>query len=338
MIGGNGNDEIRTGDGDDYASGNQGDDNILESATQTGLDRFFGGPGDDTILSGLGRDFVSGNQDNDVISLGEGNDIGYGGDGDDTINAGSGDDLVYGGAGNDEIDGLAGNDRLLGLDGDDQIDGGVGNDSIVGGDGSDDLDGSAGNDTITGGEGDDDLDGGFGADRIIAATANSANNPFGADTIRTAGDSAVDHVTGHPVDTVFADSDDILIDTNQIRLIQQTRYLDQNQNQPGWNVTDSGLQYRTVVAGTGAAPGAIDAVRVNYQGTFIEGGQFDANDDISFGLNQVIPGWTEGLQLVREGGTIELAIPSDLGYGDNGIPGIPGGTTLLFTVDLLEVL
>jgi FKBP-type peptidyl-prolyl cis-trans isomerase FkpA len=106
--------------------------------------------------------------------------------------------------------------------------------------------------------------------------------------------------------------------------------------------TKSGLQYRILRQGTGAAPKATSSVRVHYHGWLDNGKVFDSsyrrNEDISFGLNQVIKGWTEGMQLVGAGGMIELQIPSDLGYGNRGAPpDIPPKATLHFLVELIEV-
>jgi FKBP-type peptidyl-prolyl cis-trans isomerase len=106
--------------------------------------------------------------------------------------------------------------------------------------------------------------------------------------------------------------------------------------------TKSGLQYRILRQGTGVAPKASSSVRVHYHGWLDNGKVFDSsyrrNEDISFGLNQVIKGWTEGMQLVGTGGMVELQIPSDLGYGNRGAPpDIPPKATLHFLVELLEV-
>ncbi|MFM7034606.1 MAG: FKBP-type peptidyl-prolyl cis-trans isomerase [Planctomycetia bacterium] len=107
--------------------------------------------------------------------------------------------------------------------------------------------------------------------------------------------------------------------------------------------TGSGLQYRVLRAGTGAAPKAIDTVKVNYHGWLDDGKVFDSSysrgEAIEFPLNGVIRGWTEGMQLVGEGGMIELVIPSDLGYGARGTPGgpIPPNATLHFLVELIDV-
>jgi FKBP-type peptidyl-prolyl cis-trans isomerase len=106
--------------------------------------------------------------------------------------------------------------------------------------------------------------------------------------------------------------------------------------------TASGLRYRMLRTGNGQMPRATDTVKVNYHG-WLDGGKvfdssYERNKPISFPLNGVIKGWTEGMQLVREGGMIELEVPSSLGYGDRGMPGaIPGGATLHFLVELLKI-
>ena len=116
-------------------------------------------------------------------------------------------------------------------------------------------------------------------------------------------------------------------------------FLTQNAAADDVTVLDSGLQYKVEVAGEGAAPGPTDQVLVHYEGRLIDGTVFDSSYQrgapISFGLNQVIPGWTEGLQHMREGGKHELYIPFELAYGEAGIPGtIPPRATLIFTVDV----
>ena len=106
--------------------------------------------------------------------------------------------------------------------------------------------------------------------------------------------------------------------------------------------TNSGLQYRILRNGTGAKPKATNKVNVNYHGWLDNGKVFDSSyrrgEPISFGLNQVIPGWTEGMQLVGEGGMIELTIPSNLAYGERGAGAdVPPNATLHFLVELLKV-
>ena len=106
--------------------------------------------------------------------------------------------------------------------------------------------------------------------------------------------------------------------------------------------TASGLQYRVLRKGAGGAPQATSTVKVHYHGWFDDGKTFDSSYDrresIEFPLDGVIPGWTEGMQLVQPGGMIELVIPGKLGYGPRGMPGaIPPNATLHFLVELLEV-
>lgn len=106
--------------------------------------------------------------------------------------------------------------------------------------------------------------------------------------------------------------------------------------------TKTGLKYRVLRKGAGAAPKASNAVEVNYHGWLDNGTVFDSSykrgQSISFGLNQVISGWTEGMQLVGEGGMIELEIPYQLGYGERGSPPvIPPKATLHFLVELIKV-
>lgn len=109
-----------------------------------------------------------------------------------------------------------------------------------------------------------------------------------------------------------------------------------------FTTTASGLQYRVLRKGSGANPKATSNVKVNYHG-WLEGGKvfdssYDRREAIEFPLNGVIPGWTEGMQLVGQGGMIELLIPSNLGYGARGAPPvIPPNATLHFLVELLEV-
>jgi FKBP-type peptidyl-prolyl cis-trans isomerase len=108
-----------------------------------------------------------------------------------------------------------------------------------------------------------------------------------------------------------------------------------------FSTTDSGLKYRIVREGKGMKPKATDKVRVHYEGKLADGKEFDSsyksNEPAKFLLSGVVRGWTEGLQLIAEGGKIELIIPSKLGYGSGGRAPIPGGATLYFTVELLKI-
>lgn len=120
-------------------------------------------------------------------------------------------------------------------------------------------------------------------------------------------------------------------------------FLSNNKNKEGVQVTESGLQYKVLEEGTGASPGEEDQVRVDYEGTLIEGTVFDSSyergEPATFPLNRVIPGWTEGLQLMKEGAKYKFFIPGDLAYGQNPPPGgqIGVNETLIFEVELLEV-
>lgn len=103
----------------------------------------------------------------------------------------------------------------------------------------------------------------------------------------------------------------------------------------------SGLAYEIVKQGTGDFPKPTDVVKVNYTGTLINGNKFDSSVDrgepAEFPLNEVIAGWTEGIQKINKGGKIKLYIPPQLAYGDDPKPGIPPGSTLIFDVDLLDI-
>ena len=115
-------------------------------------------------------------------------------------------------------------------------------------------------------------------------------------------------------------------------------YLAANKDKEGVMSTDSGLQYKVIKEGDGPSPGATDSVTVNYKGTLINGTEFDSGKAISFPLNGVIKGWTEGLQLMKTGGSTRFFIPSGLAYGTTGSgPKIGPNSTLIFDVDLLSV-
>lgn len=118
-------------------------------------------------------------------------------------------------------------------------------------------------------------------------------------------------------------------------------FLATNKTKPGVKTTASGLQYEVVTEGTGARPLATDSVTVNYMGTLINGFEFDNSykrgEPITFPLNRVIAGWTEGLQLMTVGSKYKLYIPYNLAYGSHDQGPIPGGSTLIFEVELLDV-
>lgn len=112
--------------------------------------------------------------------------------------------------------------------------------------------------------------------------------------------------------------------------------------EPGAQVSPSGMVYRVLKEGTGASPKATDKVRVHYRGTLPDGREFDSsfkrNEAIEFPLNRVIPCWTEGVQMMRVGGRAKLTCPPATAYGERGAGGvIPPNATLLFEVELLAI-
>ena len=118
-------------------------------------------------------------------------------------------------------------------------------------------------------------------------------------------------------------------------------FLAENGKRDGVKTTESGLQYEVVTEGTGVRPTAESSVSVNYEGTLINGEVFDSSYEsgqpVQFPLNGVIPGWTEGLQLMTVGSTYKLYVPSNLGYGERSTGPIPGNSVLIFKVELLEI-
>ena len=119
------------------------------------------------------------------------------------------------------------------------------------------------------------------------------------------------------------------------------KYMREISNNKSVYTTKSGLKYRRLKEGNGKHPTATDRVKVHYTGKLIDGTTFDSSVDrgepLTFPLNQVIPGWTEGLQLMDEGSKYLLYIPYNLGYGTRDMGNIPAGSTLIFEVELLEI-
>ena len=119
-------------------------------------------------------------------------------------------------------------------------------------------------------------------------------------------------------------------------------FLAENAKKDGVQTLPSGLQYKELKAGEGKTPGAGDKVTVQYRGTLIDGTEFDSsykrNKPATFQVNRVIKGWTEGLQLMKEGAKWELFIPPSLAYGERGAGGkIPANSALVFEVELISV-
>lgn len=130
----------------------------------------------------------------------------------------------------------------------------------------------------------------------------------------------------------------------QANLEEGNKFLEENGKREGITTTESGLQYEVLTEGTGEKPAETDKVRVHYHGTLIDGTVFDSSVDrgepIVLGVNQVISGWTEALQLMPVGSKWKLYIPSDIAYGANPRPGgaIEANMALIFEVELLEIV
>lgn len=120
------------------------------------------------------------------------------------------------------------------------------------------------------------------------------------------------------------------------------KFLSENKKREGVQETASGLQYEVITLGTGAKPVATDVVKVHYTGTLLDSTKFDSSVDrgepAQFGVNQVIQGWQEGIQLMPVGSKFKFYIPYELGYGEQGTGPIPPYATLVFEVELLEIV
>lgn len=127
----------------------------------------------------------------------------------------------------------------------------------------------------------------------------------------------------------------------ETNLVEGQKFLAENATKEGVQTTASGLQYKVETMGTGPKPVATDTVKVHYRGTLLDGTEFDSsyarNEPISFGLNRVIAGWTEGVQLMPVGSKFMFYIAPDLAYGEGGGGPIPPNSTLVFEVELLDI-
>ena len=128
----------------------------------------------------------------------------------------------------------------------------------------------------------------------------------------------------------------------KITIEEGKAFLDKNAKRDGVKTTASGLQYEVITEGSGKSPSATDTVQVHYEGTLINGNVFDSSyrrgTPASFPVNGVIPGWTEALQMMKEGGKWKIYLPYDIAYGERGAgQDIPPYATLVFTVELIAV-
>ena len=171
----------------------------------------------------------------------------------------------------------------------------------------------------------------------VETTTTPANNDVPAlDESKDA--SVPDAAPADAVNTVPNDNDGETMTEQQ----SPEQFMAENAKQENVQSTESGLQYKILTAGTGPQPKASDTVTVQYEGRLVDGTVFDSSykrgQPAQFGLNQVIQGWTEGLQLMHEGAIWELYIPASLAYGPNGIPGvIPPNSPLVFKVELVKI-
>ena len=144
------------------------------------------------------------------------------------------------------------------------------------------------------------------------------------------------------VNQMQARSNELMAAEGEKHKAEGEAYLAENGRKSGVITTSSGLQYEVLLQGTGEKPGVSDEVRVHYEGSLIDGTVFDSSyqsgSPIEFNLSYVIPGWTEGVQLMNEGSTFRFVIPSDLAYGPSGAGPIPPNSTLVFQVELISVL
>ena len=130
-------------------------------------------------------------------------------------------------------------------------------------------------------------------------------------------------------------------ETAQKNVAEADKFLAANKTKEGVKSTESGLQYKVLKEGSGAQPKSSDTVTVNYRGTLIDGTEFDSSykrgQPATFPVGGVIKGWTEALQLMKVGSKLQLFIPANLAYGEQGRPGIPPNSLLIFEVELMDV-
>ncbi|MFT6070719.1 MAG: FKBP-type peptidyl-prolyl cis-trans isomerase FklB [Bacteriovoracaceae bacterium] len=155
-------------------------------------------------------------------------------------------------------------------------------------------------------------------------------------------ETEVARVMGAFQEKMKAAHEELTNEAAKMNLAQGEAFLAENKKIEGVTTTESGLQYRVLESGTGATPELTSTVETHYEGTLIDGTVFDSSyqrgETVSFPVNGVIPGWTEALQLMKEGDVWELAIPSTLAYGEQGAGGaIQPNATLKFKIELIKV-
>jgi FKBP-type peptidyl-prolyl cis-trans isomerase len=139
-----------------------------------------------------------------------------------------------------------------------------------------------------------------------------------------------------------AEQEVVQAEAGEKNLVASAAFLKENEAREGVVITESGLQYEVLEAGEGASPGPDDTVEVHYRGTLVDGTEFDSSygrgETVTFGVGQVIAGWTEALQLMKVGSKYKLAIPAELGYGAGGAGQMIGpNSALVFEVELVSI-
>ena len=173
-------------------------------------------------------------------------------------------------------------------------------------------------------------------DALISAIRSTYNGEELAMTTEEAGQVRKDYIEKRQ-----AEQQAQAAAVGQSNLVEGQKFLAENATKEGVQTTASGLQYKVETMGEGPKPVATDTVKVHYRGTLLDGTEFDSsykrNEPISFALNRVIAGWTEGVQLMPVGSKFMFYIAPDLAYGEGGGGPIPPNSTLIFEVELLDI-
>lgn len=173
-------------------------------------------------------------------------------------------------------------------------------------------------------------------DALVSAIRSTYNDEELAMTTEEAGQVRKDYIEKRQ-----AEQQAQAAEVGQTNLIAGQKFLAENATKEGVQTTASGLQYKVETMGDGPKPAATDTVKVHYRGTLLDGTEFDSsykrNEPISFALDRVISGWTEGVQLMPVGSKFMFYIAPDLAYGEGGGGPIPPNSTLIFEVELLDI-